>query len=218
MSNSVTMTAAAAASTPELYVVLSNKSSKQNLGTYLRTASAFGATQVIVVGTMRFGTHGAHRAHKYVDIVHFYKFEDACEYLKSKGCEIVGVKTQPPSSIAAQQTPFQGSTAFVIDNEVPGLSEEQAAICDAFVHVPCHGAQVTPVSLDITVVAAIVFYNFTKWAKFPARSMEATSTQGKFVLDAYPTHKKDENKAAERAQKREFADEDLADEFSRIFN
>lgn len=34
--------------TPELYVVLSNKSSKQNLGTYLRTASAFGATQVIV--------------------------------------------------------------------------------------------------------------------------------------------------------------------------
>lgn len=121
-------------------------------------------------------------------------------------------------AVAAQQTPFQGSTAFVIDNEVPGLSEEQAAICDAFVHVPCHGAQVTPVSLDITVVAAIVFYNFTKWAKFPARSMEATSTQGKFVLDAYPTHKKDENKAAERAQKREFADEDLADEFSRIFN
>lgn len=48
MSSSVTTTAAAAGSTPELYVVLSNKSSKQNLGTYLRTASAFGATQVIV--------------------------------------------------------------------------------------------------------------------------------------------------------------------------
>lgn len=122
------------------------------------------------------------------------------------------------TDIAAQQAPFKGSTAFVIDNEVPGLSEEQVAICDAFTHVPCHGAQVTPVGLDITVVAAIVFYNFTKWAKFPTRSMEATSTQGKFLLDAYPTHKKDEHKAAERAQKREFADEDLAGEFSRIFN
>lgn len=121
-------------------------------------------------------------------------------------------------NVAAQQAPFQGSTAFVIDNEIPGLSEEQVAICDAFIHVPCHGTQVTLVSLDITVVAAIVFYNFTKWAKFPARSMEATSTQGKFVLDAYPTHKKDEQKAAERAQKREFTDEDLAGEFSRIFN
>lgn len=41
-------TAAAAAAVPALYVVLSNQSSKQNLGTFLRTASAFGATQVIV--------------------------------------------------------------------------------------------------------------------------------------------------------------------------
>jgi tRNA G18 (ribose-2'-O)-methylase SpoU len=39
---------ATSAPLPALYVVLSNKSSKQNLGTYLRTASAFGATQVVV--------------------------------------------------------------------------------------------------------------------------------------------------------------------------
>lgn len=32
----------------ELYIVLSNQSGRQNLGTYLRTASAFGATQVVV--------------------------------------------------------------------------------------------------------------------------------------------------------------------------
>ncbi len=33
---------------PDFYVVLSNASSKQNLGTYLRTASAFNAKQVVV--------------------------------------------------------------------------------------------------------------------------------------------------------------------------
>lgn len=38
----------------ELYVVLSNQSGRQNLGTYLRTASAFGAKQVIV-GKSPFG-------------------------------------------------------------------------------------------------------------------------------------------------------------------
>jgi tRNA G18 (ribose-2'-O)-methylase SpoU len=37
-----------AASSAELYVVLSNTSGRQNLGTYLRTASAFGTTQVLV--------------------------------------------------------------------------------------------------------------------------------------------------------------------------
>lgn len=119
------------------------------------------------------------------------------------------VVSPPKPILAAHQAPFQGSAAFVIDNEVPGLSEEQIAICDSFVHVPCHGTQSTAVSLDTTVVAAIVFHDFTKWAKFPARSMESTSTQGKFLLDAYPTFKKDEHKAAEREQQRITTDQEL---------
>lgn len=52
----------------------------------------------IAVGSLRFGTHGSHRAHKYVDVVHFYKFDEAKAYLKSKGCDIIGVKVQPSSS------------------------------------------------------------------------------------------------------------------------
>lgn len=106
----------------------------------------------------------------------------------------------------------------MIDNEVPGLSPEQRAICDAFVHVPCHGAQATAASLDTTVVMAIVLHNFTKWAQFAPRAMEATSTQGKFLLDAIPTPQRDALKAAERARKRAVADEDLADELGRIFD
>lgn len=41
-------TTSSAAGSVELYMVLSNKSGRQNLGTYLRTASAFGTTQVLV--------------------------------------------------------------------------------------------------------------------------------------------------------------------------
>lgn len=107
----------------------------------------------------------------------------------------------------------------MIDNEVAGLSPEQIAICDAFVHVPSHGTSATTLALDTTVVAAIVLHNFTKWAKFVPRSMEATSTQGKFVLDAYPTPQRDAAKAAERALKRAVAaDDDVATDFARIFD
>ncbi|GLE04439.1 hypothetical protein PINS_up013381 [Pythium insidiosum] len=177
---------------PALYVVLSNTSGKQNLGTYLRTATAFGATQVIVVGSQRFGTHGAHRAHKYVDIIHFYKYAEAREYLLSQNCAIVGIAQrsgQVANSSAVHEAPFTGSTAFVVDNENPGLlSPEQMAICDAFVHVPFHGVQPSEApALDATVVTAITLHHFTKWAAFPVRAFEATSTQGKFVLDDYPT-------------------------------
>ncbi|CAH0480439.1 unnamed protein product [Peronospora belbahrii] len=191
----------------ELYVVLSNRSGRQNLGTYLRTASAFGATQVVVVGSKRFGTHGAHRAQKYVDVVQCYEFADARAFLKSKGCTIFGLSKQPTGSFAAHATPYQGTSAFVIDNEFPGLSTEQHAICDHFVHVPFHGKQTKASSelvLDTTVVTAITLHHFTAFAQFPIRAIEATSTQGKFVLDAYPAFNPTRNlRAKEKTAMRE---------------
>ncbi|KAJ8533497.1 hypothetical protein ON010_g13759 [Phytophthora cinnamomi] len=101
----------------------------------------------------------------------------------------------------------------------PGLSDEQRAICDHFVHVPFHGDQ-TEVSkalaLDTTVVTAITLHHFTAFAQFPVRAIEATSTQGKFVLDAYPTfdpaqNKRGEEKAAMREAKRANADDGLSE-------
>ncbi|RLN90018.1 hypothetical protein BBJ28_00006144 [Nothophytophthora sp. Chile5] len=184
----------------ELYVVLSNKSGRQNMGTYLRTASAFGATQV-VVGTSahaRFGTHGAHRAQKYVDVVHFYDFAAAREYLRAKGCTIFGLSAQPAQSF--------------------GLSDEQRAICDQFVHVPFHGAQTeasSALTLDTTVVMAITLHHFTAFAQFPVRAFEATNTQGKFVLDSLPAfdpahNQRGDQKAAMREAKRANATDGLA--------
>ncbi|KAG7400195.1 Membrane-bound transcription factor site-1 protease [Phytophthora boehmeriae] len=203
----------------DLYVVLSNKSGRQNLGTYLRTASAFGTTQVLVVGSERFGTHGAHRAQKYVDVVHFYDFDAAREYLKAKNCIIYGLSKQSARSFAAHATPYEGSSAFVVDNEFPGLSEEQRAICDHFVYVPFHGAQTeasSALTLDTTVETAITLHHFTAFAQFPVRAIEATSTQGKFVLDAYPAfdpahNQRGEEKAAMREAKRAAADDGLSE-------
>ncbi|GMF39500.1 unnamed protein product [Phytophthora fragariaefolia] len=146
------MASDSASSSVELYVVLSNKSGRQNLGTYLRTASAFGTTQVLV-GTC------------------------------------------------------------------PDSGPEQRAICDHFVHVPFHGDQTeasSALTLDTTVVTAITLHHFTAFAQFPVRAIEATSTQGKFVLDAYPTfnsaqNKRGEEKAAMREAKRANADDGLSE-------
>lgn len=215
------MAEAATSPRAELYVVLFNTSGRQNLGTYLRTASAFGATQVIVVGSDRFGTHGAHRAQKYVDIVHFYHLAEAHAYLKSKGCAIVGVKSTEGSR-AAHVMPYTGSTAFLIENEDGCIMSEHAALCDGFVHVPFHGPQKTPLVMDTTVIAAIVLHHFTKWAGFIPRAFEATSTQGKFVLDAYPTFDPNDTKAlqvtaAREAKRAMHAAEEASEELVNIF-
>ncbi|RLN96693.1 hypothetical protein BBJ28_00006510 [Nothophytophthora sp. Chile5] len=196
----------------ELYAVLSNKSGRQNMGTYLRTASAFGATQV-VVGTSahaRFGTHGAHRAQKYVDVVHFYDFAAAREYLQAKGCTIFGLSAQPTQS-------FVDALNFPLHMRFPGLSDEQRAICDQFVHVPFHGVQTeasSALTLDTTVVMAITLHHFTAFAQFPVRAFEATNTQGKFVLDSLPAfdpahNQRGDQKAAMREAKRANATDGL---------
>lgn len=168
----------------ELYVVLSNeKSRRQSIGTFLRTASAFDATQVIVVGEPRFSTHGGHCAQNYVDIVHFYGYDEAREYLKQKGCMIYGIRVGE-SSNACHSVAYGTACAFVIDNEVAGLSDQQAAICDAFVHVPFHTTHLPHLALDTTVQMGIVLFHFTKAAGFSVRQFEETTSRGKFVIDS----------------------------------
>ncbi|KAI9922652.1 hypothetical protein PsorP6_000875 [Peronosclerospora sorghi] len=201
----------------ELYLVLSNRSGRQNLGTYLRTASAFGATEVLVVGSERFGTHGAHRAQKYVHIVHFYEYEEAREYLKAKDCTIFGLRKQATRSfgmflrtsyhlkepvhllstmrcgchfVALLNVALGAESSRIDVVQYPGLSEEQRAICDHFVYVPYYGKQTEAskkLVLDTTVCIAIILHHFASCAQFPVRTIESTNTRGKFVLDKHPT-------------------------------
>lgn len=45
---------------------------KQNIGTILRCAVAFGIDALVVIGSHKFGTHGAHGAQKFIPVLHFY--------------------------------------------------------------------------------------------------------------------------------------------------
>jgi hypothetical protein len=63
----------------------------------------------LLVGSERFGTHGAHRAQKYVDVVHFYDFTEAREYLKEKGCTIFGLSKQSAGSFGRSKCSLPGS-------------------------------------------------------------------------------------------------------------
>ncbi|OQR92375.1 hypothetical protein THRCLA_08720 [Thraustotheca clavata] len=170
------------------YIVASNLAGRKNLGTFLRTSSAFGVKQLIVVGSERYGTHGGHNAHKYVDIIHKHTFEEAQEYLKSVNCmTILGLQSyrHPTPSPSIDDMVFTGPTAFILGNEGGGLSEDQRSICTGFVHVVHYPlpVQTTPFDLDLTVQLAIVLQTYTCTTKaYTERSMEDTSTRGKFQL------------------------------------
>ncbi|RHY83950.1 hypothetical protein DYB37_011572 [Aphanomyces astaci] len=165
---------------------------RKNLGTYLRTGTAFGVKQVLVVGSDRFGTHGGHNAHKYVDVVTFHTCDDVHTYLTSRGCRILGLHSSTtlnntPSSTCTD-TEFAPCTAFVVGNEGGDLSLDQRRICDGFVHIshysPRRSSPINaPFEVDLTVQVGVLLHRFTTWSgQYIQRSMQDTTTRGKFAL------------------------------------
>lgn len=67
----------------------------RSIGSFLRCASAFGSTTIIVVGSPEISTHGAHGAQNYVSIIHFYYWNDCVSYCKQRGCIMYAISPQP---------------------------------------------------------------------------------------------------------------------------
>ncbi|KAF0720563.1 Aste57867_203 [Aphanomyces stellatus] len=178
------------------YLIVSNVTGRKNLGTFLRTGTAFGVKQVLVVGSDRFGTHGGHNAHKYVDIATFHTCDDVRAYLQAQEtpCRILGLQsTVTPDSLCSDDHPYRdGATAFVLGNEGGVLSPDQRRICDGFVHLAHftplgRGPPSTVFELDLTVQLGILLHGFTHWSgasSYVERRIEDTSTRGKFELAA----------------------------------
>jgi coenzyme F420-reducing hydrogenase delta subunit len=53
------------------YMVIETKC-KQNIGTVVRCAVAFGIDTLVVIGSHKFGTHGAHGSQKFIRVMHFF--------------------------------------------------------------------------------------------------------------------------------------------------
>lgn len=54
---------------------------KRNLGPLIRCATVFGASLLVVVGSKRFGTHGAHGSDLRLRVVHFFTWPEAYDFL-----------------------------------------------------------------------------------------------------------------------------------------
>ena len=67
------------------YLLLSNPSKSNHLGTLLRCAAAFDAHQVLLVGFDKFNPQGSFGSDKFLDIVAFHSWETVVGYLRRGG-------------------------------------------------------------------------------------------------------------------------------------
>lgn len=118
-----------------------------NIGTTIRSANAFGASEVIYVGRKPWDRRGAVGMHHYTPLTHYRTWEE----VKWNGPKIL--VDNIPGSKCLFEYEFPKNPLFVFGREADGVPTEVAQDCDDSVYLPQIGAAR---SINVANAAAIV--------------------------------------------------------------
>lgn len=142
-----------------IIIVLDNIRSLSNVGAFFRTADAFRIGALYLCGITACPPHReihktALGADETVKWRYFETTEAACRQLKEDGYRIYAVE-QIENSIPLQDFEFDTHTAYILGNEVEGVSEEALPYCEGAIELPQEG---TKHSINVSVCAGIVMW------------------------------------------------------------
>ena len=142
-----------------IIIVLDNIRSLSNVGAFFRTADAFRIKELLLCGITACPPHReihktALGADETVKWRYFETTEAACQALKDENYKIYAVE-QVEGSRALQDFEFEPNTAYLLGNEVEGVSDEALPYCDGAIELPQEG---TKHSINVSVCAGIVMW------------------------------------------------------------
>ena len=142
-----------------IIIVLDNIRSLSNVGAFFRSADAFRIGALYLCGITACPPHReihktALGADETVKWRYFETTEAACQALKSEGYKIFAVE-QVEGSVPLQDFKFEPHTAYILGNEVEGVSEETLPYCEGAIELPQAG---TKHSINVSVCAGIVMW------------------------------------------------------------
>ena len=142
-----------------IIIVLDNVRSLSNVGAFFRTADAFRIGELVLCGITACPPHReihktALGADETVKWRYFESTEAACQVLKEEGYRLFAVE-QVEGSVPLQDFKFEPKTAYVLGNEVEGVSEEALPYCEGAIELPQAG---TKHSINVSVCAGIVMW------------------------------------------------------------
>lgn len=151
-----------------LVVVLDNVRSQHNIGSVFRTGDAFLVEEIILCGIT--ATPPQPEIHKTAlgaeDSVKWNYVEettDAVKRLKAEGYTVYAIEQTENSLMLDELKPdISGKYAVVFGHEVHGVSQEAIDLCDHCIEIPQFG---TKHSLNVSVTAGIVIWDFYKWLR-----------------------------------------------------
>ncbi|MFT4147276.1 MAG: TrmH family RNA methyltransferase [Micrococcaceae bacterium] len=112
----------------EFHIAIENWQHDLNIGTVVRTANAFMAKEVHIIGKKRWNRRGAMVTDKYQHIVHHQTVEDFLSWAKKAKVEVIGIDNFPDSvPLETYELPLK--CVLVFGQESIGLTDEVHKVC-----------------------------------------------------------------------------------------
>jgi tRNA G18 (ribose-2'-O)-methylase SpoU len=138
------------------HVVIENLSHDANIGTVVRTANAFLAQAVHIVGRRRWNRRGAMVTDRYQHVCHHATAEEFARFAANAGLVVVAVDNTPGASpIELAELPKQ--CALVFGHEGEGLSSDLLVVAERVVSIAQFGSTR---SINVGVAAGIAMHTW----------------------------------------------------------
>ena len=140
----------------DFHVAIENWQHDFNIGTIVRSANAFLAREVHIVGKRRWNRRGAMVTDRYQHVRHHETAADLAAHLHAAGVQLMGVDNLPGSE-RLESWAMPRSVCFLFGQEGPGLSEGAREVCDGTFSIAQFGSTR---SINASAAAAIAMHSW----------------------------------------------------------
>ena len=138
------------------HVAIENWQHDLNIGSIVRSANAFLADTVHIVGRRRWNKRGAMVTDRYQHVVHHATIDDLLEFAQQQSLPLVAVDNVE-RSVPVEKMTLPERCILLFGQEGPGLSPEALAAADHVVEITQFGSTR---SLNASAAAAIVMHQW----------------------------------------------------------
>ncbi len=142
----------------DFHVAIENWQHDFNIGTIVRTANAFLAREVHIVGNRRWNRRGAMVTDRYQHVRHHATPQDLADHLHAQGVTLLGIDNLPGSQ-PLETLELPRRCCLVFGQEGPGLSEEARRVCDGTFSIAQFGSTR---SINASAAAAIAMHAWVR--------------------------------------------------------
>lgn len=140
------------------HIAIENWQHDFNIGSVVRTANAFNAASVHIVGNKRWNRRGAMVTDKYMHVQHHDNADDLAHWAHGAGLVLIGIDNLP-GSVPLETYSLPAKCVLLFGQEGPGLSVDARSHVDAVLSVEQYGSTR---SINAGAAAAIAMHSWVR--------------------------------------------------------